>query len=227
MYHAKRKSYRRKTRKSNLRKRFSRRKARASKVLVKGPRGMVFPDRYFCKLRYNHLATLSGTTTGYTQIYGNSCYDPLVAVGGGQPMGFDQLSQLYLKYRVHRCDIKIRAVNQLAVPVYITCYPLTTTSAPAGLESDLEQRYSKSKVCTALNAGGYTTLTNSMKTKKLFGVNFLDDIYEAFTSTNPSAYWCWNVGAYSTDGATNMQINLSIEVTYYVEWKNPVRLAVS
>lgn len=214
------------TRRKPLRRIF--RRSGPSKVIVRGA-GKVFADRYFCNLRYNYVSTMvPAAVTDYRQLAVNGAFDPYLGVGGGQPMGFDQLSALYLKYRIHSSKIRIKACNLTAIPVALIVYPESSSSAPVSIENDREQRYSKEKLISAVTAGGTTTLNHAISVKKLFGTKQLDDIYSGICATaNPSATAAWNVAVYSVDGTTNVSVPVQIMVEYNIEFYDPVRLGVS
>lgn len=196
--------------------------------MVKGP-GKVFADRYFCNLRMNYVSTLSGATSDYRQLAINGAYDPYLGTGGNQPMGYNQLSELYLRYRVHSCKIKIVGVNLTAIPAYVIVYPCSTASVPVSIQNDREQRYSKQTTVGAVSGTGLLKLTSSIATKKIFGEKNIDDTeYVGITANaNPVNTAAWNVSAYSSDGSTNLNMPIQIMVEYNIEFFDPVRLAIS
>lgn len=221
--------------KSKLKKRLVKRRARRyaprSKIVRynnRGPKGMIFPDQYTTKLRYNELFSFGGAPQGYRQYRANSCFDPVLALGGGQPMGYDQLSALYLRYRVNSCSIKVNFSNLTNVPCYVVAYPLTTSSIPAGLQNDLEQRYSKNKMLGGNASRGFCSLTNSVNIAKIMGQpTILDDKYQSSTGSDPLQVIYWNISIYSVDSTTLLNVPASIEITYHVTFTDPVRLGIS
>lgn len=202
-----------------------------SRTVVRGGGGKVFNDRYFCKLRYDYITTAAGLTSQYYQIAHNGMFDPYLGAGGGQPMGFDQLAALYLKYRVYCSDIRLDMQNLGTIPAWAIVYPLTSTSVPASLESDIEQRHSRHTSVQALSGGGRGTLRARISTKTLWGRPskgiVTDDLFAAFTTANPVNTSVWNISFYSVDGATNLNLPFNFTVTYWCEFYDPVRLALS
>jgi len=72
-----------------------------------------FPDRRNVKLSYRQIVQLA--TSNATSLFGtqqafslNSLYDPDYTGGGHQPYGFDQLTQIYQRYKVNGVHIKLR-----------------------------------------------------------------------------------------------------------------------
>lgn len=220
-YATKRKSYSRYSRK---------RMSRPSVVRVKGPAGTVFADRYFTKLRYMSVGSFDAGISDYFQFTQNGMFDPEYATGGGQPMGFDQLSSLYLKNRVHASKITISCTNLSAVPAICVVYPLTTASVPNSIEADSEQRYSRRATIASVNGGkANIVLKNSIMTKKLWGMQSItqDDLFTSSNASNPTNLGIWNVSAYSLDGLTSLNCAYQIMIEYACEFYDPVRLARS
>jgi len=83
---------------------------------VIGGRG-AFPQRLFTKLRYvdnmvlyaDNLTGLSGTEIPYRL---NSLFDPFFNAGGHQPLGFDQLTPIYQRYKVYKVDVQVRITGK-------------------------------------------------------------------------------------------------------------------
>lgn len=70
------------------------------------------PARLYTKLRYvdnfllsaDNLTGLTGTEIPYRL---NSLFDPYFLAGGHQPLGYDQLTPLYSRYKVFKVDIQV------------------------------------------------------------------------------------------------------------------------
>jgi len=90
------------------------------------------PYRKFAKLRYVIHENLAGPTVGainVKQYRANSLYDPEYAVGGHQPMGFDQLMAQYNHYTVLKSTFQVEALNSI---YYNNVVAIATLSAEAG-----------------------------------------------------------------------------------------------
>lgn len=84
---------------------------RPRNVIVNPSKSLITP-RYFTKLEYSEpLGVVSGLgpAISWTQFKSNSCFDPFAAVGGHQPMGYDQLTSFYEKYRVHAVLVVVKS----------------------------------------------------------------------------------------------------------------------
>lgn len=82
-------------------------------------RGIGMPDRFRTKLRFTESFILSSFGTSITQFYGvrmNGAYDPVLAVGGGQPTWWDQFAANYARYNV----IGAKCTATFALPLSTT-----------------------------------------------------------------------------------------------------------
>jgi len=67
----------------------------------------LIPPRFFSKLRYVETFTLDPIAIGIADVVfrANDLYDPYFAVGGHQPLGFDQMMALYQRFFVVGCKV--------------------------------------------------------------------------------------------------------------------------
>lgn len=237
--------FRRKRRTS--RKRFRRKSRGPSKCVVRG--SSIVPDRYFVKLHYNTFETFNtaAAAAGAYVMSQNSCYDPDVTGTGHQPRGFDQLAALYNRYVVHksRCTVAFGNEQSASFPgqsvgttqagysQHIQCsvYP---TDRPTAVDTTepYETRYAKIKTIATAEAGT-KIVSNSIKTKKLAGIKVLDDTYQGATGggitsgTDPARQYYWIIYAIANDRATEINAEVNIRMTYWVEFFEPNQLGIS
>lgn len=72
-----------------------------------------FPRQRMAKLRYVARINLNpgaGNSVAHAVYRGNDLYDPSYALGGHQPMGFDELTEIYQKYRVVGSKFRVSAL---------------------------------------------------------------------------------------------------------------------
>jgi len=71
----------------------------------------------------------------------NGLFDPDFSLGGHQPMGFDEWSAFYGRYRVKSAKCKIRAVSNTTVnvPMAVIAYPSNSSATVGNLSAALEQ----------------------------------------------------------------------------------------
>jgi len=70
-----------------------------------------YPRSEKVTLRYVDNTTQTATGLSVFQYRLNGPYDPDEAVGGNQPLGFDQYMALYNRYRVEKCHVVVDFVN--------------------------------------------------------------------------------------------------------------------
>lgn len=72
-----------------------------------------FPNKIRTKLKYNDYISLNGTAgvLAYDQWSMNSVFDPYVAAGGHQPLGFDNFMAVYGRFEVIACKVIVTEIN--------------------------------------------------------------------------------------------------------------------
>lgn len=82
-----------------------------------------------------------------------SLYDLDDAVGGEQPVGFDQFSGLYANYSVKDFSVTFTYENSDNSARYITLLPSPTSTNPRSLSNTLALPYVVSALCPAKGSG--------------------------------------------------------------------------
>lgn len=202
------------------RKRRQRKRNNPSSVIVRGP--YICPDRYFCKLVYNDTLIVNPGVSVYSYLFrGNSLYDPdAVVTPGTQPLGFDQLTNLYQRYTVMGAKFSVTALptsttgnadQQLTILANHSTVPFT--------DQDLisQQPYAKTRFIGNGNTGP-VTLSAYYSSAKILGVSkrriLDDDIYSAIYNTNPSTQWYIHVFQSDLSGDNTLG-TIKIKITYY------------
>ena len=155
-------------------------KGKPTRLIVRGPPGVIFPDVFATKLRSTEVGTWATTPTDYRIIRANGAYDPEYALGGPTPLGFTQLATLYLKYRVKACTIKVTVNNSAASPMYLAAYPEAAPNVPGSLQDILQQRYNKYVIVPSNGGGGSKVLKHYVDINKFMGLKDIsdDDTYD-------------------------------------------------
>ncbi len=182
-----------------------------------------FPDRYFCKLKYTDTEVLSGTGTTSDMVYRlNSLFDPNFTGVGSQPLSFDQLSAVYQKYLVLRCDWEVTATNLQSTAAFVTAVPTDVSVSGSSMQSLSEIKRSVTKPL-AINSGGgcMQVLRGSVDMADLHGQLNLDSDPDEYSlvSTNPQdvAYLTIRAADYTT--ATSISIAVRVRLTFYAVFK--------
>lgn len=190
-------------------------------------------------LEYTHVVNVTEgapTSGAFNQYRLNSCYDPDLSGTGKQPLGFDQYSALYGRYRVLKATVDIYCTNRLDTGGnnYVFCvWPSAQSSITSDPESWLVQPMAKYKVGSLATGGGAIQhIKMSVDIARLLGVTsseFRSEAdYSAITSANPSRVAYLHVGIFGlgpTSVATSCQF--VTKLTFLTEWSQPVTLALS
>ncbi len=184
--------------------------------------GTLWPDAFKCKLRYSVIYANTGTPATYISIRGNGPFDPETAVGGGQPVGFDQFGAIYSSHYVRGCSIATRSVQAAGAPVtQVTLYPTTVGSMSA---QDSAQPYSKSRIVAA-DTSGKAMVRGYITTNKVFGRDTTKETgFFGGTGVLPLTQWYWHLRIEALDGVSNLSSFSVLYVTYYVTFSNRAKL---
>lgn len=192
------------------------------------------PQAMNVKLKYtDSISVTSGTANAFT--FGlNSMYDPNISGIGHQPMGYDQWTAFYDKYRVNACKVKLTVVNgynplSSTQPLYIGIWPDYQYSGSAlNLTKLLEQPNVSYDFVTAELGGGsdsiksiefYTSCANYFGlTKAQYSA---EESYSAPVTANPTkpAYVCIQTSGFSSGATTNYWVIISF--TFYATFYEP------
>lgn len=193
----------------------------------------ICPDVMRVQLPYVHLETIQGggTVNLDGRVYRlNSVFDPIFAVGGGQPLGFDQWAAFYNEYRVRGSSIKITASSDAAETAEMMIVPLTTSALLLSREQYAEQQYAKKLVIGNDTQHGIGTLSHYISVAQLMGapddIVEYDDNLRAAVSANPNKGLYWHVLGMSYGGGstTNFVVSVRVEITYYVDFMDRATL---
>lgn len=203
-------------------------KAKPSTLRLKS--ASVVPDRMITKLKYHDdIIFTSGAVRTVNVFRGNSLFDPDQTNVGHQPLGFDQWSSFYSKYRVYASKIVCKFVSQEeTVPLFIIVVPLNDNTTPS-TDAGFETAYAKTATMTGYQAKGEKTVTNYMATAKIKSIKSIEysEQYSALISASPAQEWFWYVICGSVDRTATPDAMAEITITYYCELFDRINLAVS
>lgn len=208
-------------RRRRRRKRRKNKHAKVNTLIARGPR--VVPDQMFVKMSYLDISAKDTLALGALSNYiyrGNSAFDPEQAVGGGQPLGFDQWSAFYNRYQIMGSKIEVEYLPDPATapaqPVQLILVPTDSTTAITGLAQAMELPYSKSTLVPIFRTTS-TKLSAYMSTKAKFGYGegiTQEDDLSALTTTNPAEQWYWQL-VIGSAGNTATNGFGRVKITYY------------
>lgn len=192
-----------------------------------------FAQRYICKMKYAEVRQVAGPIGGGLVQYNwnlNSVWDPNLTGVGHQPYGYDQLVDLYNRYRVFRVDYAVSAYNSDAAGVtasVIGALPSNEPFTSSGGVAELMEN-PRAKYVTQINGGGLKVLKGSISLPSLVGRSkaqyLADDRYQALSTASPAEQAILNImagtisGSGGSGGTATNTMNLSISLVYHVEW---------
>lgn len=235
---AKRKPMRRKT----LRKRgkkIYKNKSSLSRVVAKFPGKNPLPRKYVCKLTYSDIVNIngSGVFRSVDRVFShNSIFDPDVTGTGHQPRYYDQLAGIYDFYRVLGCKIKVNYIPTDATAPQQNHYMCVIPSNdPSNLNNQNYLNLSElpySKVVVNNLYGQRSRIQSYHSVSRVAGVNSStvknDDAFRSQVALNPATRTFWHVVCGTLDEA-NLSISgrLVVDITYYVQFENPLTPSAS
>lgn len=203
-----------------------------------GFKGHPFGKQFYTKLRYNEAHTFSASgTANFASSYKfnlSSIYDPNFSGVGHQPMGRDELMNIYEKYTVVGAKITVCYIGDTTVPSAVGLRLVDgNTSAIADKKVAIENGDSRWSYMTTANGGNNRIiLSKQVNHKKFFG---LADIVgnENYTKTSTAQpanddtcvaeLWVAPISASDTHGRTLVDVTIE----YAVVFTEPKDLALS
>ncbi len=194
-----------------------------SPLLMSFPGFQFMPERVLTKLRYCTEGIIQASAIKQIEdivIRANSVFDPEYAVGGGQPLGFDQITPLYGAYRVHACKVKFTVCNNSSAAMNFCLLPTKESTSFLNYLDACEQPHAKAKSISAKGGADLAVLANKQLSKKILGLKELDDDEEADVTTNPDNQWFFHLitSTQQWPSSTYLDYSYKIEVIYNVEF---------
>lgn len=190
-----------------------------------------FAQRYICKMKYAEVRQITGPALGGLVQYNfrlNSIFDPNLTGVGHQPYGYDQLADLYNRYRVFKVDYAISgycsdgSVNYAVVGALPANEPVVVSGGVSELMENPRAKY----ITQAPNAS-LKVLKGSISLPSLVGRSkqqyLADDRYQSLFTDNPQEAAILNIiagtmtGTGGAGGTGTNTLNLSISLVYHVE----------
>jgi len=202
-----------------------RRGSRRSRVVSRaGP----FPGSYLTKLRYSEGAALSfpGTSVPvHYRFHINSIFDPNLTGTGHQPLGHDQFSSLYNKYRVYGMKYRITFTNRDTndhAEVAVILRP--NASAHLNMETVRESPLCvfKATLGTMGSGQGIRTCTGYASVSRIRGISKYvmrgENDYSAIIGYNPQIMPTLQVYLQNPITTNAVIVDMRVDFQYYVEF---------
>ncbi len=183
-------------------------RSKISIVNIRGP--YLIADKYRCKLVATQtvLQTASATTVEF-KFAANSLFDPFILTSTNQPLGFDQIMQLYGSYRVYASRLTFDYVNTSeTVPMNLVMFPSNKVDSIT-FSNSVGLPYTKFRTVGTKDGEGVGRLSNYITTKAMLGdmtVKY-DDLWIGTASVEVSELIFWRVRLETLGGSLGGNIS--------------------
>lgn len=189
-------------------------------------RQFILPDCYVTKLKYVETIvgnTVSPATADTYQFRLNSIFDPNFSGTGHQPMGHDQLIELYNKYHVYGVNVKHTVINYATNPIKFVAFNQHAQSVnTVSIDHNVEKANENLIIITGAGSGRNTFVYNRYADLAAFsGLDrdsyFDTEAFGAVVGANPDdvIYHTWH--ALDPKLATH-NYTVTTELTMYVRF---------
>ncbi len=188
-----------------------------------------FPEHKKVRLRYCTTLTLDAqatSTLSVASICANGMFDPELALGGHQPMGFDQWMLVYNHYTVTEAVITVRWSPISATSVTPGVFGVlldddTAVPYPTNYHSMVESgrcRYNTYGLVEGIGSGKHPQVRKYFNAKKFFGSRYIqgDLKYSGNVAKNPDENAYFHIWASTPGSGADPPIQLFEVVVDYV-----------
>lgn len=181
--------------------------------------GMGFPKRAKMTHKYFEIATLVATGGAFqvTNYRANGMYDPTVAVGGHQPIYFDQMAAIYRHWVVLGSKITVTPVSTAPNGYTLALYLNDDASAVTTMAAAVEQSKSKFTVVQPQDKG--QILTMGWSAKQTFGGDpeSMEEL-QGTVAADPNEQSHFTIAMQPTDGVTGTTVQVAVQIEYIAVW---------
>lgn len=206
--------------------------------ILKAPRGVYgFPDIYRTQLKYTEYRAISlaaGNAYNSTYTYrANSLFDPNFTGAGNQPLYYDQLSQIYRRYRVTGVSLDLTVVNlNSGNPVSLCIDANSSSTTPFSALVTSMQGTDASRLMQITSEGGDNILRyrRFYSIAELQGVKpsaiFNENNFSADITASPTSIGYIHF-LFESLNSTTSTVELIPTFTYHCEFYQPIDVNVS
>ena len=182
--------------------------------------GSLSADKINTHLKSMIVLTTSGVANTALTWSMNDLFDPFLANSTIQPIGFDQLTNIYNKYQVHASRITIKLVNLTTTGgVWVSIFPSAINTNALSFTGATEQPYSKYCIIGVATGQDVGLLKNYCSCSKVVGrIIKYDQNFAGTATSNPGTQLYWQFNMSHLDGVSNINVQYLIEIMYYCEF---------
>lgn len=181
------------------------------------------PSRKLLRLRYSMEGSINPATAGFSSAIVfkiNSLYDPEAALGGHQPLGFDQWAAFYSKYVVlgakTRCDFYSTSTTPTVANAIVGVRYENDNTIVSNLTSIIENgRVRWKRLSDVRGSSSTTTIVSKWSAKKWFGGKnkLMNEVHGAAISADPSKLCYMHIFAGPVSETTTDLSEIRVRVT--------------
>lgn len=165
-----------------------------------------------------------GVPTPNAQVYlMNSLYDPDSTGTGHQPLNFDQIVAIYLKYLVLEFEYQLELYNNATSAAKFVVALSETDISSRTVDQLAETKYVHVGILGRADGGDpYAVIRGRMPLSKIMGQRILDSDSTMYANYNasPTDGAFFIVKAASVDGATNANVYCRVKIKYHAAFKD-------
>ncbi len=184
-----------------------------------------FPDRFRICLKYVDSYNLAGgvPSPNAQVMLANSLYDPDSTGTGHQPLNYDQVTAIYLKYLVISCRARITFINASTTPCkWVACWSETDISSRS-VDVLSETKFASSGYLGPTSGGNQVHVyEREVPLTSLMGQRLLDPDSTMYANYNasPSDGAFLIIKCASVDGVSNCNVYAKVELWYHAIFKD-------
>lgn len=196
------------------------------------------PDRMTLRMNYvDNIVLSGGVASGTARAFRvNSLYDPDTStLAGHQPLGYDQWSVFYQKYRVYKADVTVRLANvdaNSADAVQCALFAYNANGAGKVIDDSIfEQPHTRKAILGGRGGMDRATLRMSVNLPKILGMAPV--VYKSVSTTsslfgtNPLEAINASVICRALDGQSSPLISCEVTIVYHAELFDPIVQTIS
>lgn len=187
-----------------------------------------FPKSKHSVLKYTDRATLTGGLGGIVggvfQLGLNCLFDPNLSGVGHQPMGYDQMTPIWQRWRVYKVEVKIRTLastGNVFTAAMVTGSQIASPLLSGAIYTELNER--RGCATTIVRDEEHSIIYGTFNIADIEGKSIMDDGYTGGTGGNPGNRPKLTIGIGEIGGGDVSSAEVVVEMVFY-SWFNDLQV---